>query len=96
MNEQILVYLLASDLGGQLRQVLNMKRQELIKKPGDILLSADIRKLTNDLTEITIVANKVGESCIQLLSVNYGCKFQFMVPEKKPSGVDGKEIKLTT
>lgn len=96
MNEQILIYLLCTDLSAQLNQILHMKRSQLKSKPGDIPLSADIRKLQNDIAEVNRVANQNVEGCVQFLAVTYSCKFQFMVPEeKKPTGVDGKEIKLT-
>lgn len=96
MNEKILVYMLCANLSDQLTRILQMKRQQLAGKPGDIQLSADIRKLSNDVSEMNRVGNSVGEDCVSFLTNVYGCKFQFMVPaEKKPAGVDGKEIKLT-
>lgn len=97
MNEQILVYLLCADMSAQLNNILNMKLHQLKGKIGDITLSADIKRLRNDIKEINRVANSHTDNIISFLSTNYGCKFQFMVPEeKKPTGIDGKEIKLTT
>jgi hypothetical protein len=98
MNEQIAIYLLCADLSGQLNRILQMKVHTLKQKGGiDIKTSSDIRKLRNDIQQVNKVANDLMPSFHTLLTEAYGCKFEFfgVEEEKKPAGVDGKEIKLT-
>lgn len=96
MDTQILIYLFATNLFNALNGQKRMLKDALKKKPNDILIMSDLKKVENDMHELQHVIRKTASVGIDFLAGSYALKFQALIQQKPaPKGENGKEIIMT-